>query len=355
MTTTKKTTTKKPAAKKTTTAKKAATAKKTVAKKAPAKKAPVKKAAPKKATATAKTTVKKTVAQKPVVKKLVDPNTGVKTMGHEWDGIQEYNNPLPRWWLWCFYISIVWAIGYCIYYPAIPLLNSFTEGTAGWSQYKELQDAKDKAAEKQEGFNNAITTRSVEQVLADPELANFAIAAGKAQFALHCSQCHGSGAAGAKGYPNLLDDEWIWGGRIEDIVYTITHGIRSYDSDETRDNVMAAYGKDEMLTAQEIADVTRYIKVISQDFLENDASERGMTIFQENCTSCHGENGEGMQEMGAPALNNDVWLYGGHSNDIIESLNNGRAGMMPAFGQKLNESDIKKLAAYVYSLSGGEK
>lgn len=287
--------------------------------------------------------------------KKTNKKNEVPTTGHEWDGIQEYDNPLPRWWLWVFILCIIFAIGYAIYYPAIPFVNNnFSEGAGGWSQYKQLEDSKNRAAEEKKEFNDRIANMTVQEIGEDPDLANFAIAAGKAQFALSCSQCHGLGAQGAKGYPSLLDDEWIWGGELNDIIYTITNGIRSYDNENTRDNVMMAYGKEEALSVKEIADVTRYIKVISDNFLTNDASDRGEVIFADNCASCHGEKGEGDQTQGAPALNNAIWLYGGHTDDIKETLMNGRAGMMPAFGSQLSEDDIKKLALYVYSLGSAE-
>lgn len=290
-----------------------------------------------------------------MVKKTDKKNEAqVETTGHEWDGIQEYNNPLPRWWLWVFIVTIIFSIGYCIYYPSIPLLNGFTKGTANWSQYEQLKQAQEKAAEKQVAFNEKIASMDAKEIMQDPELFNFAFAAGKAQFSLTCSQCHGAGGGGAKGYPNLLDNEWIWGGEIDEIIATITHGIRSYDDDMTHDNVMMAYGKEEVLTADQIADVTRYIKVISENFLPNEASSRGEEIFIENCAACHGEGGIGNQEMGAPALNNKIWLYGGHSDDIKETITEGRGGHMPAFGKILSKENIKKVAIYVHSLGGGE-
>lgn len=291
-----------------------------------------------------------------MTKKQDNQKKEVGTTGHKWDGIEEYNNPLPRWWLWTFYVSIIFSVGYCIYYPSWPTINGFLEGKLGWSQYSQLAEEKLKAAEMKKAYNAQLAAKSVDEILQDPELSNFAIAAGRAEFALNCSQCHGLGAAGAKGYPNLLDDEWLWGGEIEDIVYTITHGIRSYETDdETRDSMMTGWGDEELLTKEEIADVVRYLKVISEGFMENDASERGAEIFAENCTSCHGENGQGMHEMGAPALNNAVWLYGGHTTDLIQTITHGRGGVMPAFGAKLDAETIKKLAIYVFSLSGGEK
>ena len=281
----------------------------------------------------------------------------VKTTGHEWDGIKEYNNPLPRWWVWVFIITIIYSVGYAFVYPTWPgsagAAKESKEGEA-WSQYSQLDDELKAAKAAQQVYNDKIAVMSAEQIVNDPALKTFAVAAGKAQFALSCSQCHGAGGAGASGYPNLLDDEWLWGGKLDDIIYTITHGIRSFDDDETRDNTMMAYGDDEMLSKEEIDDVVRFVKVLSKQAKPTASSERGAVIFAENCASCHGEKGEGMHEMGAPALNNRIWLYGGDGETLLKTVTSGRAGHMPAFSAKLDENEIKKLAVYVQSLSGGE-
>tara|TARA_R110000868_G_scaffold218576_2_gene469357 strand:- start:280533 stop:281420 length:888 start_codon:yes stop_codon:yes gene_type:complete len=276
----------------------------------------------------------------------------VETTGHEWDGIKEYNNPLPRWWLWTFFACIVYSIGYVIYYPAIPLINGFTKGISGWSQYKELDEAKDKANLEKGDFEERIKSSTAEEILADDSLYNYTVAAGQAQFALDCSQCHGLGANGAKGYPSLIDDEWIWGGDIESIITTITHGIRSVDDEDTHDmGPMMAFGADEILSKDEIKDVVSHLLVLSGKYQSGESSSRGETVFAENCASCHGEQGEGSTDMGAPTLANQIWLYGGTRDELFETIYNGRAGIMPAFGGKHDASTVKKLAIYVHSLS----
>jgi cytochrome c oxidase cbb3-type subunit III len=279
-------------------------------------------------------------------------NNGVQTTGHEWDGIQEYNNPLPRWWVWVFLATIVFAIGYVAYYPAFPLVH---ETVSGWSSRGQLATSLQQAQTDKQAFEDKISAMDVQAIADDAEVRTYATAAGRMLFSVNCSQCHGSGAAGAKGYPNLLDDEWIHGGTLADIAYTITHGIRNGTDPEARNpGPMAAFGKDELLTKEQIDDVVNYLSVLSHGFKGNESTERGKAVFAENCALCHGDQGQGNRELGAPPLNNAIWLYGGSNKDRFETLWSGRAGVMPAWGPKLSESDIKKLAVYVHGLGGGE-
>ena len=287
--------------------------------------------------------------------KKQDNKPQVETTGHEWDGIQEYNNPLPRWWLWTFLVCVLFSIGYMVVYPAIPVGKDFTKGTLGWTQYNRLDKQMAQADEAKAVFEQQIATSSVEDIIKNPELHPYAVAGGKAAFALNCSQCHGSNANGATGYPSLLDDEWIWGGDIANIIQTIQHGIRYYDDPDTRDSVMMAYGDMEMLTEAEILDVIHYIQTIALEAKETASSERGKEVYELNCASCHGANLGGGQEFGAPPLNNDIWLYGGTEEILKETLYKGRQGQMPAFGSRLDENTIKKLAVFVHSLSGGQQ
>lgn len=284
------------------------------------------------------------------------PDKDPETTGHEWDGIKEFNNPLPRWWVWLFVACTVFVIGYVVYYPAIPFVgeSGYSKGIGGWSQYKELDERKGEIMAKRDAFDKKVSGMSAEEILASDDTRSYAVAAGKALFALNCSQCHGAGAQGGKGYPNLLDDEWLWGGDIANITQTIAHGIRETGDDDARMGDMMAYGADEILTATEISDVARYIQTISQDYASNEASDRGEVIFAENCAACHGEQGEGITEFGAPPLNNNIWLYGGDFETIVETVTNGRKGQMPAFGAKFSPDEIKKLAVYVHSLGGGQ-
>ena len=274
------------------------------------------------------------------------------TTGHEWDGIEEYNNPLPRWWVWVFLATVVFSVGYVVYYPAFPLVH---DTVSGWTSRGQLKVEQQAALAGKQGFEDRLAAMDVEAVAADAEVRTYATAAGRMLFAVNCSQCHGSGAAGAKGYPNLLDDEWIHGGRLQDIAYTITHGIRHTADPATRDpGPMPAYGRDEMLSKEQIDDVVNYLSVLAHGFKGNESTERGKVVFAENCALCHGDMGQGNRELGAPPLDNAIWLYGGSNKDRFETVWNGRAGVMPAWGGKLSESDIKKLAVYVHGLGGGE-
>lgn len=286
--------------------------------------------------------------------KHVDELSGIETTDHEWDGIRELDNPLPRWWLWIFYACIVWSLGYFVAYPAIPLVSSYTKGVLGYSSRAEV--AKDVAAAKeaQSIFVDKIETASLEEIRTDTSLLEFALAGGKSAFNVNCSQCHGSGAQGFAGYPNLNDDEWIWGGSMDAIYTTITHGIRNNQSDDAHVSDMPAFLKDEILDKGQVNQVVEYVMSLSGTSTDAADAEAGKEIFVENCAACHGDNGEGVADLGAPALNNGIWLYGGSKETIVETVSNSRAGVMPAWGQILDDVTVKKLTVYVHSLGGGQ-
>lgn len=282
----------------------------------------------------------------------VDDATGTETTGHEWDGIRELNTPLPRWWLWTFYACIVFAIGYTIAYPAWPLIGSATSGLLGYTGRGELQGELADAQRAQSKFTDRIAALPVAQIAADPELAKFATVAGRSLFKVNCAQCHGSGAAGAPGYPNLNDDDWLWGGSIDQIYTTITHGVRSADP-ETHFNLMPNFGTDGILTPDQIVTVAKQVASLSG--LEGGASTpEGQQIFADNCAACHGAKGEGNQSAGAPALNDKIWLYGGSVALIEAQVTHPRHGVMPAWGTRLGDTAVKELTVYVHGLGGGQ-
>ena len=286
--------------------------------------------------------------------KHVDEISGIETTGHEWDGIRELDNPLPRWWLWIFYACVVWSIGYYIAYPAIPLVSGYTKGVLGYSSRAEV--AKDMAAAKaaQASQREAIAAASLEEIRTKPELLEFALAGGKSAFVVNCSQCHGSGAQGATGYPNLNDDEWLWGGSLEAIHTTIAHGARNTQSDDARQSQMPAFGKDGILTNEQISQIAEYVLSLSGNATDAAAAQAGQPLFEDNCVACHGEGGVGMAELGAPPLNNNIWLYAGDKKTVMESISNSRNGVMPAWGKILDEVTVKQLTIYVHSLGGGQ-
>lgn len=286
--------------------------------------------------------------------KRIDEATGVSTVGHEWDGIEELDNPMPRWWLWALYASIVWGIVYVVLYPAWPLVDRATAGILGWSSQGQLEQELAAERQKRAPIHAALARLPVEQLPANPALLEAAIDGGHSAFKVHCVQCHGSGAAGGKGYPNLNDDEWLWGGDITQIHYTITHGVRNPDREETRLSQMPAFGRDGILQSNQISDVVSYVRVISKQEGSSAAAQRGQGIFADNCSSCHGADGKGNRQFGAPDLTDAIWLYGGDRDALVETVTNARYGVMPAWGGRLDPVTIKMLATYVHSLGGGE-
>ena len=284
----------------------------------------------------------------------IDPHTGMRTTGHEWDGIRELNTPLPRWWLNILYATIVWAFFYCIAYPAIPLIQSFTPGVLGWSSRQGVNDELTNLRAQRAPIVAALSAASLEEIRQNPQLRSFAIAQGKAAFGDNCAPCHGAGGGGGKGYANLNDDDWLWGGTLEQIAATINHGVRA-DDDASHAGVMPAFGRDGVLDAHEMSNAADYVRSLAGLQTPPEADlEAGAKIFAENCSACHGENGKGNMELGAPNLTDAIWLYGSDKATIVESLTNGRGGVMPAWAGRLDPTTIKALTVYVHTLGGGQ-
>jgi cytochrome c oxidase cbb3-type subunit 3 len=286
--------------------------------------------------------------------KRIDEPTGVETVGHEWDGIEELNNPLPRWWLITFYLCIAFAIGYVIVYPAIPLLGKGTEGLWGWTSRGALAGELKAERAAHAPVLAALNGLPIEQLPQNAGLMRNAIAGGRAAFRVNCVQCHGSGAAGGVGYPNLNDDDWLWGGNLKEIEFTITNGIRQPGHDATRMSQMPNFGKDGILNAAQIADVVSHVRTLSGKEAASAASARGAELFTANCAVCHGPDGKGLRAFGAPNLADAIWLYGGTREKVTGSVAAAHYGVMPAWGSRLDPATIKMLAAYVHSLGGGE-
>ena len=285
-------------------------------------------------------------------KREIDAVTGVETTGHEWDGIKELNKPLPKWWIWTFYATIVWAFGYWIVYPAWPTLNGYTKGMWNYSQRATVAIDIKTAAAAQTGMRELLDKTPLTDVRKNPELLRFAVAGGNAAFQTNCAPCHGRGAQGAVGYPNLNDDDWIWGGAIEDIQKTILYGIRSGHK-QTRDVQMPKFGTDKLLKTNEIEDTAEYVLSLSKKATNAAATTRGAATFKDQCASCHGDDGKGKLEQGAPNLTDGIWLYGSTKEAIVESISTGRGGAMPAWTGRLDPTTVKALAVYVHSLGGG--
>jgi cytochrome c oxidase cbb3-type subunit 3 len=281
-----------------------------------------------------------------------DEISGTETTGHEWDGIKELNTPLPKWWLYTFYATVAWALVYFVLYPAIPTLGSHTAGTLGYSSRAEVAANLEELRVQRAPFMNRIAAAPLEEIRNTPELLNFAIAGGRMVFAENCAPCHGPGGSGRRGFPNLADDVWLWGGTLADIHQTISHGVRNAD-DQSRVSQMPRFGVDGVLTAAQIADVAEFVLSLGNRAEDQARVARGAAIFAENCVACHGERGEGNPQFGAPALNSAVWLYGGDRATIIESITTARAGSMPSWSSRLDAGTIKMLAVYVHALGGG--
>jgi cytochrome c oxidase cbb3-type subunit 3 len=284
----------------------------------------------------------------------IDAATGTSTVGHEWDGIEELDTPMPRWWLWTFYLTIVFAIGYVVAYPAIPLVSKGSEGVLGWSSRGQLAKEMSAADMARQSVREQIAVTDIRQLPGKPELMREAVAGGRAAFRVNCVQCPGTGAAGGIGYPNLNDDDWLWGGNLAEIEQTITHGIRQPGDAQTRTSLMPSFGRDGILKPDQVSDVARYVRTLSGKDRPSAASQRGAVLFAGNCAVCHGPAGKGNRQVGAPNLTDPIWLYGGSLDAVEASVTNAHAGVMPAWGHKLDAATIRMLAAYVHSLGGGE-
>lgn len=278
-----------------------------------------------------------------------DEVTGRETTGHEWDGVRELNTPLPKWWVNLFWVTIVWAIGYAAVYPSLPWLG----GWFGYWSRAELSRSLDEQRGQRAGFVARIEKTDLQQIRADAELLNFALAGGRQVFADNCAPCHGAGGAGALGYPNLADDDWLWGGTLSDIHRTITYGIRNADQN-SRVSQMPRFGADGILKTEQIGQVADHVLTLSGTAAASASSAAGAALYAEHCVACHGDKGEGNQELGAPRLNDRIWLYGGDRASIVRSIANARAGAMPAWEGRLDAATIKMLSVYVHALGGGK-
>lgn len=283
-----------------------------------------------------------------------DAITGTEIRSHKWDGIQEMDNPLPRWWLYVLYATIAISAVYFVLFPSIPWLTGYTKGILGYTERHALEA--DLAAHRasQAGYLDRIAAATPAQIREDAELLNFALAGGKSAFADNCAPCHAAGGAGRAGYPNLADDDWLWGGSLEAIQTTLLHGVRWTQDDDTRVSDMPRFLADEILTTEQIADVTQFVLSLVNRAEDPAAVTRGAPIYAEQCVACHGAKGEGNQELGAPRLSNDIWLYGGSPEVLAAQIGNPQQGVMPAWVGRLDESTIKMLTVYVHSLGGGQ-
>lgn len=255
-----------------------------------------------------------------------------KTTGHAYDGIEEYDNPLPAWWFWGFIVSVIWGIGYLIAYPG---LGNF-QGLLGWSSEGQLQQEIVSAKQKYGPVFERFAALPVEQVARDPQ----AVQMGQRLFANNCSQCHGVDARGSFGFPNLADKDWLWGGDPAHIQQTVTHGRQG-----------AMPGWKTVIGEQGVRDVAAHVLTLGGRAAVGGDAPAGKAHFDTFCAACHGPGGKGNPAMGAPDLTDDIWLYGGSPLWVQQTIRDGRTGTMPAFGESLEGAKIHLLIAYVYSLS----
>lgn len=279
-----------------------------------------------------------------------DPVTGRRTTGHEWDGISELNTPLPRWWLLVFWVCVLWAVGYWLFMPAWPLENGFTRGLLGYSSRAALEEQLAAQRAQRAPWLDRIRALPVAAIEADPELLTYVRAGGRIAFNENCAPCHGVGGVGAYGYPILVDDEWLWGGTLSEIEQTILYGVRNANPN-SHQSEMPRFGADGILTPDQIGQVADYVVTMSER--RPDAALPGAALFADNCAVCHGESGGGTKELGAPPLNNQIWLYKGGREAIVAQVTRPRHGAMPAWSERLEPATIKILAVYVHTLGGG--
>lgn len=273
-----------------------------------------------------------------------------ETTGHSWDDISEYNVPAPRWWLIVWIICIIWAVIYWFFYPTWPIPGGHSKGVLDWSEQSQLAESQVEIIAKKAAFLEKISKMDLQEIQKDPKLLEFALNGGRATFKENCAACHGSDAQGSKGFPNLNDDDWLWGGSLDQIQQTIRFGIRS-GHDKTRTSQMPSFGLDKILTKDEVSDITEYVMALSEKTFSN---QNGEKLFAANCASCHGLQGEGDRSVGAPNLSDKIWLYGSERPDIAFTVTYSHAGVMPYWSGRLDENTIKQLALYVHSLGGGE-
>lgn len=282
------------------------------------------------------------------MKKKDNKEQVVKTTGHEWDGIQEYDNPDPFWLRLGFYIALFFALGYWICYPS--WVGQHEHGILDWSASKEVQRGLEEVKALQKPYLDLFNKSSFKEIMQDPDLLHFAKVGGTFHFANNCAVCHGQGGGGNVGYPNLTAGAWLWGGKVEDIYTTLLYGIRS-GHDETRNSIMAAFGKDNILN---VAEINLLVDHVIGLYEKKPTNPQAVKLFQEHCAACHGKEGQGLYEFGAPALNDAIWLYGGDRETVFNTIYNGRGGVMPFWTNKLDDATIRQLAIYVHQLGGGE-
>ncbi len=291
-----------------------------------------------------------------------DSVTGRDTTGHEWDGLKELNNPLPKWWLYVLYACIAWAVVLFVLYPSFPYGTGYFHGLLGYSQRKTVDSDVAAVAAQRAGYMDKIQNLSFADIRNDPQLLAVAQTAGRITFANNCQPCHGAGGGGRPGYPALAAGDWLWGGTLDNIQQTVTHGIRSGDAD-ARNSQMPRFG-DGILQPAQIQQVADYVMTLfgkpepanaaPANAAPANTVAAGRKLFTDNCAICHGDAGQGNREVGAPRLAARIHLYGDTREGVVDQITNPRMGVMPNWNHRLDAATIKSVALYVHSLGGGE-
>ncbi len=277
-----------------------------------------------------------------------DPHSGHETTGHEWNGITELNTPVPKVAWGAYFVFTIAAVILWVLYPTWPLGETYTEGVLGADQRDSVEQQLTLVQDIREGQEAVIAAGSFAALQSDTSAMDYVHTAGARLYADNCAMCHGSGGEGAKGFPSLVDDQWLWGGTPDDIMETLRVGINT-EHPETRVSEMLAFGRLGILSYEERRDLANYVHSLSSGESSVTAAKAGV-MFETQCSACHGQDGKGVQAVGAPNLTDPFWIYGGSVGDIQLTLRDGRQGVMPNWNERLSETERKLLTLYILDL-----
>ncbi len=286
-----------------------------------------------------------------------DPVTGRETTGHEWNGIKELDTPVPRGVLIFLVVTHIWAIGWWFFAPAWPVGTTYTKGLLGIDQRTSVEEQLLEGQRIRSVWLTRLETEAYDSILADEGLMHTVRGTGRQLFGDNCAACHGRDGRGRAGYPDLTDDDWLWGGGPELIEQTLRYGINS-DHPDSRIAQMPAFGRDDMLDRGQVRSVAFYVYSLSNPDYSTDDNlgriEAGREVFETTCAACHGEEAQGVADVGAPNLTDSRWVYGGDLQTIINTVHGGRQGHMPTWDERLTDAEIRTLSLYVHDLGASQ-
>lgn len=284
-----------------------------------------------------------------------DPVSGRRTTGHEWDGLKELDTPVPRAAKWAMRLTILFTVGYSLYYPAWPYGGDYTRGALDYSSRREVAEKAAAARESRAPLAARLLSAEPDALAASPEARAALEPAGAVLFRENCAVCHRRDGGGQTGFPDLTDDHWLWDGSLEEIELTIRHGVNWPADEDARASAMPPFGTDGVLEPAEIDSLVDHLRRISgAEEAGADDVGAGAALFADYCAACHGEEGEGGLGLGAPSLTDAAWIYGGDRQSLTETIAKGRIGVMPAWRGRLGDAEIRQLALYVRWLGDGE-